>query len=58
MLFRSCACATCNSKKGDRRPDQVGLRLQRKPKRPNNVNFIRNFIGVSDSRWNPYLFVD
>ena len=53
-----CACAACNSKKGDRRPDQVGLRLQRKPKRPNNVNFIRNFIGVSDSRWNPYLFVD
>ena len=24
----------------------------------NNVSFIRNFIGVSDNRWKPYLFVD
>ena len=52
------ACVVCNAKKGDRRPEQVGLKLMRKPKRPNNITFIRNFIGVSDHRWKPYLFLD
>ena len=52
------ACVSCNARKGDRRPDQAGLRLVRKPKRPNNISFIRNFIGFSDHLWNPYLFVD
>lgn len=53
-----CACVSCNAKKGDLRPEQVGLALRRQPKRPNNVSFIRNFIGISDHRWKPYLFVD
>ena len=52
------ACTGCNAKKGDRGLDQAGLSLIRKPRRPNNVSFIRNFIGVSDSRWKPYLFAD
>ena len=52
------ACVSCNARKGDGHPEQAGLRLMRKPKRPNNVSFIRNFIGVSDSRWKPYPFVD
>ena len=53
-----CACADCNSRKGEQPPEQVGLKLCRKPKRPNNISFIRNFVGVSDYRWNPYLFID
>lgn len=53
-----CACVECNARKGDRRPEQAGFKLKRKPKRPNNVTFIRNFIGVSDRRWKPYLFLD
>ena len=52
------ACASCNNKKGERRPDQIGMTLGRKPKRPNNVSFIRNFIGIHDHRWKPYLFID
>ena len=52
------ACVSCNGKKGDGRPEQAGLMLMRKPRRPNNVSFIRNFIGVSDHRWKPYLFSD
>ena len=52
------ACAGCNNKKGERRPDQVDMILGRKPKRPNNVSFIRNFIGIHDQRWKPYLFID
>ena len=53
-----CACISCNNKKGDRHPEQVGLKLRTRPKRPNNVSFIRNFIGINDQRWKPYLFID
>ena len=52
------ACTGCNAKKGHRRLDQAELSLISKPRSPNNVSFIRNFIGVSDSRWKPYLFAD
>ena len=52
------ACAGCNARKGDRRPEQAGLSLKRRPKRPNNVSFIRDFVGVTDNRWKPYLFID
>jgi 5-methylcytosine-specific restriction endonuclease McrA len=52
------ACMTCNARKGDRPPEHSGLQLRRKPKRPNNVTFIRNFVGVADQRWKPYLFLD
>jgi len=53
-----CACAECNTKKGDRGPEQVGLRLLRPPKPPNSIRFIQNFIGVSDQRWKSYLFLE
>lgn len=52
------ACVACNARKGDRPLEQVGLSLIRKPKRPNNVTFIRTFVGVADQRWKPYLFLD
>ena len=53
-----CACIECNNKKGHRTPEQSGLRLFRRPRKPNNITFIRHFIGVSDYRWRPYLFMD
>lgn len=53
-----CACVSCNNKKGEQRPEQVDLKLRSRPKRPNNVSFIRNFIGVSNQCWKPYLFID
>lgn len=53
-----CACTHCNNRKGDGRPEEVGMRLRRKPKRPNNITFIRNFVGATDRRWHPYLFID
>lgn len=52
-----CACAHCNNRKGDRLPEEVGMRLARSPRRPNQVTFIQRFIGVSDDRWKPYLFL-
>jgi 5-methylcytosine-specific restriction endonuclease McrA len=53
-----CACADCNNRKGEHRPEHVGLELRRRPRRPNNITFIRNFLGASDRRWHPYLFID
>ncbi len=53
-----CACVGCNNRKGERRPAEVGMKLRRRPKRPNNITFIRNFVGVNDQRWHPYLFID
>ena len=53
-----CACSACNNKKGERRPEQVGMKLRRTPKRPNNVSFLRNLMGAGHQRWKPYLFID
>lgn len=52
------ACPKCNNKKGQRTPDQAGLALLRKPRRPNHITFIQQFIGINDRRWKQYLFMD
>ena len=52
------ACVKCNNKKGHRLPDKAGMPLLRKPKRPTPISFIQQHIGVTDSRWRPYLFMD
>ncbi len=53
-----CACEKCNNKKGDRTPAQANMKLHRKPRRPNHITYIQRFIGVSDTRWKPYLFME
>lgn len=53
-----CACHRCNNLKGDRTPVDSGLLLMRKPRSPNQVTFIRHYVGVPDARWRPYLFMD
>lgn len=53
-----CACLKCNNIKGNRTPEQAGLKLLRRPKRPNHITFIQQFIGISDQRWKQYLFLD
>ncbi len=52
-----CSCARCNNKKGDRTPEQAGMKLLRKPTRPIYITFIQsnNEIAV---QWKPYLFLD
>jgi hypothetical protein len=34
------------------------LKLLRKPRKPNHITFIQQFIGISDQRWRRYLFLD
>lgn len=53
-----CACVKCNSKKGNRMPEEARMRLAKKPQRPNYIFFIRYFVGTIDSRWEPYLYMN
>jgi 5-methylcytosine-specific restriction endonuclease McrA len=49
------ACQACNAKKGDAKPEEVGLALQYKPFKPSYVMFLRNFSGTIRDEWKPFL---
>ncbi|MFQ5570609.1 MAG: HNH endonuclease [Rhodothermales bacterium] len=51
------ACTKCNNKKGNRTPDEAGMKLRRKPFRPSHIMFIRDYVGAVDDTWKPYLFL-
>jgi 5-methylcytosine-specific restriction endonuclease McrA len=53
-----CACVLCNNRKGNRTPEEAGMRLLRKPQKPNHLFFIQHFMGVVDEQWKPYLFMN
>jgi len=50
-----CACAACNNRKGDRTPQEAGMHLLRKPKKPNIRSFIFHNKGCIHSTWRAYL---
>jgi len=52
------ACLACNNKKANRTPEQAGMRLIKKPQKPNHFFYFQHFIGVKDEKWKPYLFLD
>ncbi len=52
------ACVKCNNKKGNRTPEEAGMPLLKKPKRPNYLFFMQYFIGLSEQAWKPYLFMN
>lgn len=49
------ACKRCNARKGDFKPEDVGLVLLRKPIRPSYVMFIRSTAKTLREDWLPYL---
>ncbi len=56
-------CLKCNNKKGNRLPEEVGLRLIRKPRRPRYTPYIslpKFLAAYREGRWTKYLepFVD
>lgn len=53
----TCACPDCNSRKGNRTPEEAGMSLRRIPRKPGYIFFIQQLVGVSDERWKPYLFM-
>jgi 5-methylcytosine-specific restriction endonuclease McrA len=51
-------CYGCNNRKGDRTPEEAGLKLQRRP-RPFTLHTSRQLmrlIGHRDEKWRKYLF--
>lgn len=52
-----CACVKCNTKKGNRTPEEANMKLLKTPRRPSHVTFIKNLGGDIDEGWKPYLFM-
>ncbi len=52
------ACIPCNNRKGNRTPEEVGLRLMTVPRKPNHIIFLKHFMAKVDEPWRPYLFFD
>ncbi len=53
-----CACIKCNTKKGNRTPDESGMKLQRQPRKPSHIFFLQTVIGNPPQAWKPYLFIN
>ena len=49
------SCASCNHRKGDRTPEQVGMELKTPPRAPQPVLFIKLAAPRIPKRWTPYL---
>lgn len=51
------ACGPCNSKKGNRTPQEAGMPPMKKPIRPSHIMLMRKFITTVAEDWKPYLFM-
>lgn len=49
------ACKRCNTRKGNSRPEEVGIKLKTKPFRPTYIMFLRDFSGFHSEEWAPFL---
>jgi len=51
-------CISCNRRKGGRTPHQAGMRLVRKPRRPERAPAIRITVGLRNApeSWRDYLY--
>jgi len=53
-----CCCTQCNNVKGNRNPEQAGLKLRRQPRRPRYVPFISYSAfhsAIQNEQWRTYL---
>ncbi len=53
-----CCCMACNNKKGNRTPEQAGMKLLRPPVRPRitpYISFARFTAALKNQTWYPYL---
>jgi len=51
-----CACLECNNKKGNRTLHAAGMKLIKKPKKPNYFTFALHEFGTFNDKWRPFLF--
>jgi 5-methylcytosine-specific restriction endonuclease McrA len=51
-----CSCVDCNRRKGNRSPEEAGMRLVRKPKKPRWRPFVEvQFVKTADHSWRHFL---
>ncbi len=53
-----CCCTKCNNRKGNRSPEQAGMRLLRRPIRPKFIPYIsysKFLAAAANPVWRPYL---
>lgn len=53
-----CCCTKCNSMKGNRRPDEAGLHLRQRPRRPKFIPYIsytKFLAALRNPHWHQYL---
>jgi 5-methylcytosine-specific restriction endonuclease McrA len=49
------ACRPCNARKGHFTPEQVGMKLKRKPYKPSFLMFLKDFSSFTYQEWKPFL---
>jgi len=52
------ACSRCNARKGDRTPEEAGLKLRSKPSKPSLKTFLQLHLNPSNTDWRTYLGVE
>mgnify|MGYP000877067702 CR=1 FL=1 len=51
-----CSCIACNSRKANRTPEEAGLRLQRRPRKPRWRPFVAaRFVASADDSWRHFI---
>jgi 5-methylcytosine-specific restriction endonuclease McrA len=53
-----CCCTKCNNKKGNRMPEQAGMRIRRLPFRPKllpYISYTKFLAAAANPAWRPYL---
>ena len=50
------ACKTCNQMKGNKTPEEAGMPLIKKPKRPNRLHYFQKYVSESKSRMETLSF--
>jgi len=49
------ACKRCNTRKGNRTPDEIVMPMRLRPFKPSFIMFLRDFSGANDESWTPFL---
>ncbi|RAU83008.1 HNH endonuclease [Pontibacter arcticus] len=49
------ACSRCNSRKGDRTPEEAGLKLSKAPRKPSLQSFLQLHVDTHNQDWRSYL---
>lgn len=52
------ACSRCNTRKGDRTPEEAGLKLLHKPIKPSLQFFLKMHLNLYNHDWGTYLGVE